>query len=143
MSFRDRKLDSNKTGADLSSALVTPCQAPGCEDHISVYTGPNSNKYCRKHQLECYEYGGLSKGSKPYSFGKTTVCSICNKDVAELPQVKEITDAVKRNVALRSLITTDHKDGKHDNNDPDNLQHLCLDCHTIKTTINEDYLNKE
>jgi len=141
-SFRDRSLDSNKTGADLASALVTTCQTPGCESHISVFTGPNSNKYCRKHQLECHEYGGLAKGSKPYSFAKTTVCSKCGKDVAELPQVKAITDEVKRNIAIRSLITVDHIDGNHDNDDIDNLQGLCLDCHAIKTTINEDYLNK-
>ena len=143
MSFRDRNLDAPKTGADVESALVTTCRAPGCESHISLYKGPNSDLYCRKHQLECYEYGGLAKGSKPYSFGKTTVCAICKKDVAELPQVKEITDAVQRNVALRSLITTDHIDGNHKNDTFDNLQHICNDCHSIKTTINEDYLNKE
>lgn len=108
-----------------------------------MFTGPNSNKYCRKHQLECHEYGGLAKGSKPYSFVKTTVCSKCFKDVAELPQVKAITDEVKRNIALRTLIQVDHIDGNHNNDDIDNLQGLCLDCHAVKTTINEDYLNKE
>jgi 5-methylcytosine-specific restriction endonuclease McrA len=70
------------------------------------------------------------------------VCSKCGKDVAELPQVKAITDEVKRNIALRTLIQVDHIDGNHDNDDIDNLQGLCLDCHAIKTTINEDYLNK-
>lgn len=142
MSFLDRKFDLPKTGAEVDSALATTCRAAGCDSHLSLYKGPNSDRYCRKHQLECHEYGGLAKGSKPYSFAKTTVCSKCGKDVAELPQVKDITDEVKRNIALRSLITVDHIDGNHDNDDIDNLQGLCLDCHAIKTTINEDYLNK-
>lgn len=142
MSFLDRKFDLPKTGAEVDSALATTCRAAGCDSHVSLYKGPNSDRYCRKHQLECHEYGGLAKGSKPYSFAKTTVCSKCEKDVAELPQVKAITDEVKRNIALRSLITVDHIDGNHDNDDIDNLQGLCLDCHAIKTTINEDYLNK-
>jgi hypothetical protein len=143
MSFLDRKFDLPKTGAEVDSALATTCRAAGCDSHLSLYKGPNSDRYCRKHQLECHEYGGLAKGSKPYSFAKTTVCSKCFKDVAELPQVKAITDEVKRNIALRTLIQVDHKDGNHDNNDIDNLQGLCLDCHAVKTTINEDYLNKE
>jgi hypothetical protein len=143
MSFLDRKFDPPKTGAEVDSALATTCRAAGCDSHLSLYKGPNSDRYCRKHQLECHEYGGLAKGSKPYSFAKTTVCSKCFKDVAELPQVKAITDEVKRNIALRTLIQVDHKDGNHDNNDIDNLQGLCLDCHAVKTTINEDYLNKE
>lgn len=142
MSFLDRKFDLPKTGAEVDSALATTCRAAGCDSHLSLYKGPNSDRYCRKHQLECHEYGGLAKGSKPYSFAKTTVCSKCGKDVAELPQVKDIADEVKRNIALRSLITVDHIDGNHDNDDIDNLQGLCLDCHAIKTTINEDYLNK-
>ena len=142
MSFLDRKFDLPKTGAEVDSALATTCRAAGCDSHLSLYKGPNSDRYCRKHQLECHEYGGLAKGSKPYSFAKTTVCSKCGKDVAELSQVKDITDEVKRNIALRSLITVDHIDGNHDNDDIDNLQGLCLDCHAIKTSINEDYLNK-
>ena len=142
MSFLDRKFDSPKTGADIESALATTCRAAGCESHVSLYKGPNSDRYCRKHQLECYEYGGLAKGSKPYSFAKTSVCSKCGKDVAKLPQVKAIADEVKRNIAVRTLIQVDHIDGNHDNDDIDNLQGLCLDCHAVKTTINEDYLNK-
>lgn len=142
MSFLDRKFDSPKTGADIESALATTCRAAGCESHLSLYKGPNSDRYCRKHQLECHEYGGLAKGSKPYSFVKTTVCSKCGKDVAKLPQVEAIADEVKRNRVLRTLIQVDHIDGNHDNDDIDNLQDLCLDCHAVKTTINEDYLNK-
>jgi hypothetical protein len=142
MSFLNRKFDSPKTGADIESALATTCRAAGCESHLSLYRGPNSDRYCRKHQLECHEYGGLAKGSKPYSFAKTTVCSKCGKDVAKLPQVEAIADEVKRNIAHRTLIQVDHIDGNHDNDDIDNLQGLCLDCHAVKTTLNEDYLNK-
>jgi hypothetical protein len=37
------------------------------------------------------------------------------------------------------LLTVDHIDGDHENNEPDNCQTLCHLCHTIKTHINKDW----
>ncbi|WWC82027.1 hypothetical protein [Burkholderia phage vB_BpP_HN05] len=36
----------------------------------------------------------------------------------------------------------DHKDGNHDNNDPDNLWTLCANCHRLKTHLFRDYAQK-
>lgn len=36
-------------------------------------------------------------------------------------------------------LDVDHIDGNHYNNDPDNLQTLCANCHRLKTRINNDY----
>ena len=36
-------------------------------------------------------------------------------------------------------LQVDHKDGNHLNNEPENLQTLCANCHSIKTYINKDY----
>jgi hypothetical protein len=33
----------------------------------------------------------------------------------------------------------DHIDGNHSNNDPDNLQTLCSNCHRLKTYLNKDW----
>jgi len=36
------------------------------------------------------------------------------------------------------LLTVDHIDGNHSNNNPENLQTLCPNCHAVKTVINGD-----
>jgi 5-methylcytosine-specific restriction endonuclease McrA len=39
-------------------------------------------------------------------------------------------------------LDVDHIDGDHDNNDPENLQTLCANCHRLKTQIQKDYRHK-
>ena len=41
------------------------------------------------------------------------------------------------------MLDVDHKDGNHDNNNPDNLQTLCKCCHAYKGNINKDYKSKK
>lgn len=36
-------------------------------------------------------------------------------------------------------LDVDHIDGNHLNNDPENLQTLCANCHRLKTWENEDW----
>lgn len=36
----------------------------------------------------------------------------------------------------------DHIDGNHNNNDPNNLQILCANCHRLKTWKNQDWKRK-
>ena len=38
-----------------------------------------------------------------------------------------------------SQLDVDHIDGNRHNNNPDNLQTLCANCHRLKTHINRDY----
>lgn len=37
-------------------------------------------------------------------------------------------------------LDVDHVDGNHKNNNPDNLQTLCANCHRLKTFLNRDWL---
>lgn len=37
-------------------------------------------------------------------------------------------------------LDVDHVDGNHKNNNPDNLQTLCANCHRLKTFLNKDYI---
>ena len=39
-------------------------------------------------------------------------------------------------------LQVDHKDGNHKNNNKDNCQTLCSNCHDYKTYINKDNLNR-
>lgn len=53
---------------------------------------------------------------------KKTVCSFCGFVPVNMCQ-----------------LDVDHIDGNHENNDPDNLQTLCANCHRLKTFLNKDY----
>ncbi len=39
-----------------------------------------------------------------------------------------------------SQLDVDHIDGNHSNNDEENLQTLCANCHRLKTHLNKDYM---
>jgi len=43
----------------------------------------------------------------------------------------------------RSQLDVDHIDGNHLNNEPDNLQTLCANCHRLKTQQNKDWESKK
>jgi len=43
----------------------------------------------------------------------------------------------------RSQLDVDHIDGEHLNNEPDNLQTLCANCHRLKTQQNKDWESKK
>jgi 5-methylcytosine-specific restriction endonuclease McrA len=46
-------------------------------------------------------------------------------------------------IALHAVqLDVDHIDGNRANNDIDNLQTLCANCHRLKTHINEDHLRR-
>lgn len=39
-------------------------------------------------------------------------------------------------------LDVDHTDGDHDNNEENNLQTLCANCHRLKTYLNQDWKSK-
>ncbi len=142
MSFRDPNLDRLKEGQHLINARKTRCSVTGCENFLTAYQGPGSDKFCRQHQREQHEYGGLAKGVKEHSFGRKDQCDACGFKPDEDDRFTSITDAKVRNAAIRSVLDVDHIDGNHSNNDPDNLQTLCKICHGVKTIVNADYQRK-
>ena len=59
-----------------------------------------------------------NKKARPYTEHKSTFCNHCGF------------------VALHSCqLDVDHIDGNHNNNDVDNLQTLCANCHRLKTAL--------
>ena len=40
-------------------------------------------------------------------------------------------------------LQVDHIDGNHDNNEPENLQTLCANCHAVKTNMYRDWEDKK
>jgi len=114
MTLRDPNLDLLKEGTALRNARKTRCSIEGCENFLTAYQGPGSDTLCRNHQKNLADYGGLATTKKSYSQNLNRLC--------------------------RTLLTVDHIDGNHENNNDENLQTLCTVCHAIKTVINGDTL---
>jgi 5-methylcytosine-specific restriction endonuclease McrA len=141
MSFRDHKIDVPKTGELLKKSLTQKCKVKGCGELITPYEGPGSDKYCREHQLQLMEYGGLANGNKIHTLNRVPHCEGCGWVPEEDDRISSIDDPVVKNRVVRSVLDVDHVDGDHFNND-DNLMTLCKICHAIKTIVNQDYLRK-
>ena len=133
MAFREANMDKLKEGALLKKARSLRCTVEGCDKVVTPYQGPGSDKYCREHQRTLSEYGGLSTGAKVYSFSRKDKCECCGFDPLTHPWIQSITDPKVQNAAIRSVLTVDHIDANHNNDNPENHQTLCPTCHNIKT----------
>ena len=138
MTLRDPNLDLLKEGVALRNARKTRCSAGGCENFLTAYQGPGSEHLCRDHQKNLAEYGGLATTKKVYSHQRKTHCEHCGYTPLTDTRVQDVADLKVRNRLCRTLLTVDHIDGNHENNNDENLQTLCTVCHAIKTVINGD-----
>lgn len=90
--------------------------------------------------------GKNKKGEKVYK----SLCSPCNDREYSLSR-RAKNRRIKKNycescgfVAEHPIqLDVDHIDGKHNNNNPSNLQTLCANCHRLKTWKNKDWENKK
>ena len=142
MVFRDHKNDQVKHGVALKECRRKKCIVEGCEEYLTPYQGPGSDSYCREHQKNLSDYGGLASVKKPFTQHRKPRCERCGYDPTQDPDILELTDHIMRNSAIRASLSVDHIDGNHDNNDPNNLQTLCHSCHSIKTIINGDNVRR-
>jgi hypothetical protein len=71
-------------------------------------------------------------------------CEICNYTPAEDPEIIKAAggDLVELNRHARSQLEVNHIDGDHENNDPKNLQTLCLKHHRIITIKEKHYAKR-
>lgn len=69
------------------------------------------------------------------------------KDLIERPYIAHKKDYCENTECTSTIIhsvqlSVDHIDGNHQNNDPENLMTLCLNCHSHKTWVSNDYVKK-
>jgi 5-methylcytosine-specific restriction endonuclease McrA len=139
--------DSKKSTECIKKQLRNKltCSLEGCKKPISIYEGTGSDAFCRSHQLDQREYGGMGQRGRPYTFHRRLVCDMCGLDPADyirkvVPGLEK-SDSVKFSRAVRSLIVGDHiirkTDGGKDT--ADNIQSLCQNCNVIKGAMHDDW----
>ena len=154
--LRDPSKDKLKSSAVLKEQYRTAptCMLEDCDNEISMYDGPGSNILCREHQLECVEYGGMGKPSRPHTFYRNWVCEDCGYDPREDPyyaNVEEFDDEFHHVSCMRSMMEGDHgitqSQGRQDESlsihTEENITTRCCMCHRKKTMKNKDYLRKK
>lgn len=110
------------------------CCVPGCNrlgQHMGKYRKdgtPFRRSKCTKHHSMQYGIGDW----KSKQFRK----SYCENRDGRLG-FKCRCNGVVDNPSIQ--IDVDHKDGNPFNNDPENLQSLCKNCHAMKTYLSKDY----
>ena len=143
--LRDPYNDKPKSNAlYLKQTRITKtCMLEDCDEHLSVFEGPGSNILCRRHQMECVEYGGMGKPERPHTFYRGWVCSCCGYDPREDDlRFGHITDEYHKIRAMRGVMHGDHIKLKSQggSNAKENIQTLCVLCHMAKTYSEKDYL---
>jgi 5-methylcytosine-specific restriction endonuclease McrA len=87
--------------------------------------GPVKIKHRGLHKSGKIRWGCvLLYPKRPYRIGMKTSCEFCGFKAIHQCQ-----------------LDVDHIDGNHKNDDPDNLQTLCANCHRLKTFLHRDWEN--
>lgn len=105
--------------------LVGDCAI--CGTSVRIKKSHNKRKDESKTFYRCYKKYLITKTSieRPWDFHRKDYCERCNF----LPEHE-------------CQLTVDHIDGDKTNNDPDNFQTLCANCHNLKSYLNKDHLNR-
>ena len=137
--------DTFKNRSQLRTDHDKTCGIEGCDNSITMFKGPGSDKLCREQQLQQREYGGAGRLDRPHTFHRNCVCDNCGKNVKEevtnkFPDLEE-ADPDLFNRLWRNRIIGDHiiRQADGGNDSAENIQSLCLDCNSDKTIVNQDY----
>lgn len=142
--LRDPSKDKLKPGHIIQEQFIrgTQCKHAECNEPVSIFEGPGGDIFCREHQIELAEYGGMGRADRLHTFFRDWVCSKCGYDAREDPEIKSIEDPEHRLTVMRGVMHGDHKIRKSDggSDTKDNIDSLCCRCHMIKTFKEKDYL---
>ena len=144
--LRRREEDVEKSDKLIKEQMGMKCMLEDCDEELTTLTGPGSNILCRKHQLECVEYGGMGKPDRPHTFYRNWVCDNCGYDPREddlrFGHVENEYDKLR---AMRGVMHGDHIHLKSQggSNAKENIRSLCVLCHMAKSYIEKDYLGNK
>ena len=140
--------DKRKSAAKLKEQFEKKltCCLDGCNNLLTTYDGPGSNKLCRDHQLQQREYGGLGRVDRPWSFSREWSCAWCGYSPKEDPWFDNppvpFDSEVHKNQVMRSTLIGDHSHRKVEGggHGKDNVQTLCRTCDGKKTALFKDFV---
>ena len=134
--------------------LRPKCEVPGCgkfAHNTNTTANPRYRKsswvreefgvehgyVCGKHHFKNYGIGGWE-----YKIHRKEYCENrdgrLNFECTYVPPSDKLVEEFGLRI-YELYLQVDHIDGKHLINDPENLQTLCANCHSIKTYLNKDY----
>jgi hypothetical protein len=121
------------------------CRLEDCSNPLTMYEGPGSDSYCRDHQLQLTEYGGMGKADRPHTFYRNWVCADCKYDPRIDPSFDDIEDEFHKLACMRATLEGDHQHLQQQGGKDvaENIVTRCCRCHRIKTMKNKDYLKKK
>ena len=144
--LRDPGKDKLKSHATLKEQYKSfcKCKLEDCDHDLTIFDGPGSDSYCREHQLQLAEYGGMGKAERPHTFYRDWVCEDCGYDPRLDPAFDDIEDPFHKLACMRATLEGDHQHLAQEGgaNTKDNIVTRCCRCHRIKTMKNKDYLKK-
>lgn len=144
MKLRNPDKDKYKSSSVLREQYKyeTKCSLSDCEKDLTDFEGPGSDSYCRDHQLQLAEYGGMGKADRPHTFYREWVCEDCGYDPREDPVFDDIEDEYHKLACQRATLEGDHQDLKSEGGEDSkaNIVTRCVRCHRIKSMKNKDYL---
>lgn len=123
------------------------CTLDGCERPLTQKTGPGSDRLCREHQKMQREFNGPGRLDRPWTFFRKWICDDCGRDVCEEVRIRcphiEEDDPELFYRLCRNMMVADHIVRKADggSDTEENIQSLCLNCNSFKTTLSEDWRN--
>ena len=142
--LRDPSKDKLKSTSILKEQYRTACKCnlEDCSNELTIFDGPGSDSYCREHQLQLAEYGGMGKADRPHTFYRGWVCECCGYDPRVDTAFDDIEDPFHKLRCMRGVMHGDHLERKSDGGKDiaQNIQTLCCRCHMIKTYKEKDYL---
>lgn len=122
------------------------CTLSWCNNQLTHYEGPQSEKLCREHQLRQIEYGGLGKIRRPWTFNRGWYCDWCGYSPLTDPWFDNpptpFDNEVHKNQVMRSMLVGDHKETRRADGGSDyidNVQTLCQNCNAKKTNLYKDF----
>jgi len=117
-------MTSTKTVAQMNREYMNnvKCLYHNCEEPRSIFT--EKGVFCDKHQG--------ANPDKPYSAYKIDVPYCENKD-------GRLGFICETRILHECMLTVDHIDGNHKNDERINLQSLCACCQNYKTKLCKDY----
>lgn len=117
-------MKKTKSIAQVTREQDMTCNVPFCDNKRTIQSG-TGGVFCDIH------YG--ANPDKPYS-GYKVVVDYCENNDGRLGFICDAT------LHAPYMLTVDHIDGNHKNDELNNFQSLCQNCHSYKTMMCKDYL---